>query len=403
MFARLTTLSRSIAGDERGTVAMIFALMAMVLLMSMGLAIDYGRTYHAKSKIMAAADGAALAAGRAMLDGRLSDADVQELGRKFFDENVKSSGNSFANISDVRFSLDRRAGSVTVDIRGDVPMLITRVDGFERINLGVSSAVLSDQRDIELGMALDVTGSMSGSKIVDLRNAAKDLIDILLPSGGSNNKVRIGIAPYSASVNAGSYARFATNNASSNGCVHERGGAEAFTDAVPASGAWLGWKSTLYCPTASVIPLTNDANALKTVVGNLTAGGSTAGHIGAAWADYLISPNWRSVWPSSSEPVAYRDGRTIKAVVLMTDGEFNTWYVGINGDSAVQARALCSNMKSNDVVIYSIAFMSPPDAQSLLRSCASTADHYFNASNGNELRAAFVEIAQHLNNLRLAD
>ena len=49
------------------------------------------------------------------------------------------------------------------------------------------AAVNAEQHDIELAMALDVTGSMSGSKIADLRTAATDLVDILLPAGGTPN------------------------------------------------------------------------------------------------------------------------------------------------------------------------------------------------------------------------
>jgi hypothetical protein len=39
----------------------------------------------------------------------------------------------------------------------------------------------------------------------------------------------------------------------------------------------------------------------------------------------------------------------------------------------------------------------------LLKYCASSTDHYFNANNGGELREAFAEIAKQLNNLRLTE
>jgi Flp pilus assembly protein TadG len=72
------------ARDERGAVAVLFGLMAMVLLILSGIAVDQARLYQSNSKLMAAADAAALAAGRALLDGQLSDAEVEELGEKFF-------------------------------------------------------------------------------------------------------------------------------------------------------------------------------------------------------------------------------------------------------------------------------------------------------------------------------
>jgi len=52
------------------------------------------------------------------------------------------------------------------------------------------------QQDIDLSMALDVTGSMgSAGKLDALKAAAQDLFDILLPDGGKPHKVRIALAP----------------------------------------------------------------------------------------------------------------------------------------------------------------------------------------------------------------
>jgi Flp pilus assembly protein TadG len=400
MTALDVAMGRAFAKDERGVVAPVFGLMCIVLFFITGMAIDFTRVSHSQAKIAAAADVAALAAGRAMLDGRLTDAEVKEVGLKYFQENV-AQGGKFGDIKNVDITLDRSTGSVKVDIDADVPMTITRIEGFEKANLDVRSAVLADQRDIELGLALDVTGSMSGSKIADLRQAAKDLVDILLPDGGTPNKVRIGLAPYSNSVNAGSYAATVTSGTSANGCVRERGGAEAFTDALPSSGIWLGYTPGMYCPSARIVPLSSDKNSLKAAISAYAAGGSTAGHLGAAWAWYLVSPEWATIWPSASKPEPYNDGKTMKAIVLMTDGMFNTWFVPGNGDSAQQARSLCSEMKREGVIVFSVAFMAPSDAQRLLKSCASSSSHFFDASNGTELRSAFIEIANQLNNLRL--
>jgi Flp pilus assembly protein TadG len=399
MKANALKAGRSLAADEQGSIAPMFGLLFMALVMFAGIAVDYGRSIHAQTRLAAAADAAALAAGRAMLDGRLSDSDVEELGLKYFNENVQSGG--FGTISNVDLVLDRSSGTVRIDVDADVPMTITRAGGFESVAVPASSSVMAGQQDIELGMALDVTGSMSGSKIADLRTAAKDLVDILIPDTDTPNRIRIGLAPYAASVNAGAYAGPVTNGASTNGCVHERGGAAAFSDATPGAGTWLGWTSGLRCPTSTIVPLTDDKATLKANIDTYRASGSTAGHIGTHWAWNLISPEWAGIWPGASEPAAYNDGKTLKAIVLMTDGEFNTQYVRRNGDSASQARRLCSNMKLKNVVVFAVGFMAPEEAEDLLKDCASTENHYFNASNGNELRAAFIEIAQQLNNLRL--
>ena len=79
MYRPLTSSARSFAADERGNVAVMFALMSTVILLVVGIAIDYARTVNMQSRIGAAADAATLAAGRAMLDGKLNDAQVRKL------------------------------------------------------------------------------------------------------------------------------------------------------------------------------------------------------------------------------------------------------------------------------------------------------------------------------------
>ena len=44
-----------------------------------------------------------------------------------------------------------------------------------------------------------------------------------------------------------------------------------------------------------IMPMTKDKTALKARIDKLTTGGSTAGHMGTAWAYYLLSPKWNSI------------------------------------------------------------------------------------------------------------
>jgi len=91
----------------------------------------------------------------------------------------------------------------------------------------------------------------------------------------------------------------------------------------------------------------------------------------------------------------------------MTDGIFNTYYQGSNGDSAFQARQLCAAMRDRGVIVFSVAFQAPSSAESLLKDCRTpettkTGQTYFDAQNGDELRTAFRSIASALNTLRLS-
>lgn len=65
--------------------------------------------------------------------------------------------------------------------------------------------------------------------------------------------------------------------------------------------------------------------------------------------------------------------------------------------------AICTNMKANEIEIYTVAFMvEDPVARDMLKACASTSAHYFQASDSAVLAAAFSGIAQSLQVVRLA-
>lgn len=413
MLSAFLKAEREFADDDRGSVAIIFALMLIVLSFMAGMALDYSRVLHTNSKLAAAADAAALAAGRALLDGRYSNADVEALAKAYFQQNLANSGDSFGSISGLKVTINRANATVKFDVDADVPMTLTKVMGHQNADLPVTSTVTFEQHDIELALALDTTGSMRGQKLADLKSASKELIDILMPDAGTSHLVRIAIAPYAASINAGPYAADVSNNTSTDGCVWERSGPQAFTSVAPGPGAYLSaggtpndidpteGTSSYSCATAEVTPLNSDKHALKTKINTLRANGFTAGHLGAAWASYLISPEWSSIWPVSSTPVAYNDTKTIKVALLMTDGIFNTSYA--NGTSDYQADEICNSMKNNDILVYAVGFQAPAGAQDTLKACATSEDHYFKAESGEELQSAFISIAKQLSNLRLSN
>lgn len=423
MAAKATRIADRFARDERGSIAMMFGISAMAITMFAGIAIDYSRVNHERSRVATSLDAAALAAGKALLDGRLSDGDVEMVAKAYFEQNMKA-GERFGKINDLAVEVKRGSSGVTLTATVEVPMTLTRIAGVDKLVFPVTASTAFEQIDIELSMALDITGSMRGQKLEDLKSAANGLVDVLLPDGGTPNKVRIALAPYATAVNLGAYAATASDNRSTDGCVYERTGAEAYSDAPPQAGAFFQAGGTpididptegryaYACPTATILPLTDDADAVRTSIRNFSANYGTAGHFGAAWAWYMVSERWRTFWPASSAPEAKDKSKRIKAVILMTDGMFNTAYA--NDTSANQALRLCDAMKGTDVqpgkpvkdhdtIVYAIAFQAPGSAEALLRQCASSSSgsHFFTAANGDDLAMAFEAIANQLNNLRL--
>ncbi|MEI9902408.1 MAG: pilus assembly protein TadG-related protein [Hyphomicrobium sp.] len=433
MHRPLIYFSRRFGSDESGNVAIVFGLASTAILLAVGIAIDFARTTNMNTRIAAAADSATLAAGRAMLDGKLSDADVEQLAKSYVHTNANSGGGTlFGSYAEPVVTLDREHGSVKVDVGVSVPTTAARISGINKLDVPVVSAAVFGQSDVEVAMALDVTGSMTeygpdGQRKIDsMKKAFKKFVGDLLPEHmPDGHKVRIAVAPYSSGVNLGKYAKRASGSRSKDGCVIERTSNVA-TDYAVGPGAYFKvhedqpqdkdnteGRQDYTCPNAEIIPLTDKRQTLIDAVGNYRASGSTSGHMGLQWAWNLISPNWQDFWGGDSRPDPYErtlpEGneapKLIKAVILMSDGIFNTSFY--NGNSASQATTLCDNIKTSipngEVLVFSIAFGNPPaQAKRTLEQCATPgAQYYADAADGKDLEAALSSFANTLNKLRL--
>ncbi|MEZ5857314.1 MAG: pilus assembly protein TadG-related protein [Hyphomicrobiaceae bacterium] len=406
--------------NAEGTVAIIFGLSAFLLVLVTGLAIDVGRVMHAERAIASAADAAALAAAKGLKNSGMTDAEVQNVAQKFFNANMNGHGGDYTVVNSFSVNIDRNTNSVRLDIATEVPTLFGNLAGIDKISVPKTAVAIFDTKDIEVGIQLDLTGSMCMpcTKIAALKDAVAGpdgMLDILIPDSGTTNNVRIGLAPFAAAVNAGRYAGAVSDfRVGSDNCVYERRDATLqATETAPIGYAALAVKSDLpgasACPSdAEVVGLTNDKSMLKSEINRWGTGGSTAGHLGASWAWALVSPAWASIW-GGTPPAAYHDGRTSKYVILMTDGIYNTTggvNHGDNSDTAAKsqnfARDTCTAMKDQGVTVYTIGFQAPNAAKAQLKNCASSASKFFDASDAETLRAAFRAIAEEINSLRLS-
>jgi hypothetical protein len=132
-------------------------------------------------------------------------------------------------------------------------------------------------------------------------------------------------------------------------------------------------------------------------------GGSGANHYtGIPGSNqYPTSPtNWRNqfqtTWPGA-DYTAY--------------GRLNEGRLGTTNQAAANAVLddrmldMCQTMKAQGIIIYTMTFGPSPDAgtRTLYETCATEPDMYFNAPSAVELQQAFVQIADELSALRIAE
>lgn len=275
---------------------------------------------------------------------------------------------------------------------------------------------------------INSTSSKLAWKVTDVATTKYSLVGSFGPSygtytgGGSSYCAMPGCQYYYFLSASGTYKRFQVST-----CVTERTGANAYTDTAPSTTPMgRNYPSTGNpCVGQTVVPLTADKTVLHDTATNLAAAGSTGGHIGLAWAWYMLSPNFAYLWPSASQPAA-AGANVLKVVILMTDGAFNTVYCnGViskdsisgsgsssdhincnapNGSSLSQGAAQCTAMKAAGIVVYTVGFDIGSDvgAQNLMANCASDSSKAYLASNGAQLTAAFIEIGQDITSLRIS-
>ncbi len=505
---------RRFCSEKRGNVAMIFALALVPLLIAVGAGLDFARAVMVRANMTEALDGAGLAVGSS---GNLSSDAAQALAQSYFSANYKLDS-SYGTPSTI--AVKQSGQDFTLSTSVTMPTVLMKIAGITSLPVSSSVVITRNSKNIEVALALDTTGSMSGRKIADLKTAADDLIDIIVQDVQTPTYTKIAIAPYTVGVNVGSYAAsvrgaitpsrtvsitgatksnpvvittaanhgfktddivyisgvsgmgqinnmgfkvtYKSANSFSIGvdgtrygsysgsgtvystclgcqyygftsaggsvmafpvstCVSERT-TNAYTDAPPSTTA-LGYNYSApgSCIDDTIIPLSTNRSALHALVDGLSASGGTAGHIGVAWAWYMLAPNFSYLWPSASQPAAYKQDNYLKVAIIMTDGAFNTAYCnGVisndsaysssnincnapNGSSASQAKKMCTAMKAAGIIVYTVGFQVGSDASALdvLNNCATDSSHAYFPANGGDLKTAFHDIAQQITNLRV--
>lgn len=453
---RLRDSAASFRRQEGGNVLIMFGAVLPAFLGLTVAVIDYSRASAARAELQNGLDSATLFVARSEA---VTNAQAQTVGDQVLRTNMAGNTQGTLTGSNFRIEANQR---VVASASASVPVSVMGLFGSNVINVSTSSEVTRSSNSVEVGIALDITGSMAGSRLTDMKAAAKELVDIIVKDVQTPHYSKVALIPYANAVNVGNYAnsvrgtltsgtsqtpgsqsyQFRNNsNAwttySASTCVTERTGTSAYTNVAPTASARVGrhYIGTAsgdgnVCPTAQIVPLTTNRTTLKNNIDTYQARGSTAGHIGLAWAWYMVSESFGYLFPAASQPGEASDRELIKVVILMTDGDFNTAHadgvlsrdsgfgsnaIKINkdatnglltpspGSSHNQAMRLCANIKSSGVLLYTVGFsLSSTASRNLMRDCATSAAHAYLPSSGTDLRDAFRAIGNEINSLRIS-
>ena len=138
----------------------------------------------------------------------------------------------------------------------------------------------------------------------------------------------------------------------------------------------------------------------------------------------VISPT-----PPFTEGAAYDNDKTVKAVVLLTDGQndvgggaadgfdksfYNAFGFaknghlgntsGSNAEATLDSKTItvCNAIKALGIRLYTIGFQVTSASQTVLLNCATEPDYFYNSPTNAQLAGIFQDIAQGLSELRIA-
>jgi Flp pilus assembly protein TadG len=443
---------RRFCGDTHGAIAIVFALCVPMFIAAAGITVDLAQAYNVKTRLSNALDKAALAAGSTPGD---TDYIEQQVNR-FLAANYPD--NRLGETYDIEVTFGD--GTVSVSASARVPTAFMSIFGHDYVEVHQQSTVRRELAGVEVALVLDVTGSMAGNNITALKTASNNFVNIMFDRISDADYLKIGIVPFSAAVNVGSYGlgkkpdgtdygtafvdrpahddyvspasniqyNSGTTGTSTNwrGCVLARDyPLDTTDDASPnwdmyryprkcskynSNGTCKTWSNSdpnSGCTNSRLIPLTNDEDALHASINSLVASGSTYINVGLIWGWRVLSPTF-----PFEEGTEYDDPDWSKTVVLMTDGnnEPTSTYSAYGANPGITASDLndrmlevCANMKEEGITVYAITFQSGINnaTKNLFRQCASDPTKYIDAPSNQDLITAFENIANQLSQLHI--
>ena len=355
--------------EEKGSIAVLAAFALPVLALAIGGAMDYRHVLRAKTKLQAATDSALLATLAHMrANDHVSNAKL----RDFFNRSLRTSlGKKLfyhVSLGQTQMRVDRNKMKIAVKVDAQVRTSFLKMVTINAINTPVVAAGTAKTSYTEVALVLDVTGSMRGSKLRELKRAATNFLNTLQNRArrdGNRDNIHVAIVPFAKYVNVGTQYRNApwiavdrdrnirrctwrwpsrwncySMQVRWQGCVGSRNYPYNIKDGGYTLRKVQGvmtyrrrkgyseshWNAYVksrpnYCPSTPIQPLTSlkyRKQSLINTIDSLTASGWTSIPTGLVWGWRVLTHT--DPFPQGAPPAMVKVRNVRKVIVLMTDG-----------------------------------------------------------------------------------
>lgn len=187
----LAKLLKRFHRDESGAFAVIFGVMAIVLIATGGSVVDFVAIQQGRSNAQISMDAAVLA-----LQPKIhtqSAAQIKTTTEKLLQESI---GGGDITITVFDPVIDKEAGSLLLQARISRPTFFVKFVGIDKMEALVQAEATRARNRLEIALVLDNSGSMGGTKIQRLREAAALAVDIISEYKEFPEKVFFGLVPF---------------------------------------------------------------------------------------------------------------------------------------------------------------------------------------------------------------
>jgi Flp pilus assembly protein TadG len=344
---------------EDGSAIVFTLFMISVLLLVTGYAIDAARFESNRIRLQGTLDRAVLAAASLTQSESCEDVIDDYFAKAGLDSTLDE-----VDCNDI--SDNGRSVSASASIEMDTMFM----KGVDNLVAPASGAASESIMDIEIVLALDVTGSMDGSRIENLRDAANAFTDKVL-GADEDDRVSIAVVPYNAQVHLDPWLLnalpgvFGKSGYDANACIDLPASVWSTPGIDPATPMPQqpfvtvidseDYGTTSYTAPAILPELkdrvneldnscvmngredlrvklpSQDVTGIKAGIDSLLPKGATSIFLGMKWGVTMIDPLMRPIYTEAIQdglmpetlagrPYDYDRENTMKVIVLMTDG-----------------------------------------------------------------------------------
>lgn len=202
------SLLRRFRKDEQGVFAVLFALLAVVLIAAAGAVVDFSAIEQARTRAQQALDSAALGLQPTIFNAGVTAATIKPQAQAIVTERLADS-RIVATLDTPQINVTDGTLHLTGTV--NVPMSFVALVGFPSINIKLTAEATRKRLNLEVAMVLDNSNSMSSSsRMTNLIAAAKCASNILY-NGACNStatsatqaNVYLAVIPFTLAVNVG--------------------------------------------------------------------------------------------------------------------------------------------------------------------------------------------------------